>query len=350
MENLLVDGMLGLAVGDALGVPAEGKSREEMKASPITELMGGGIYNQQAGTWSDVTSMAMCTLDSLVHNSDEDGKHIVFDDLMQRLLVWKMDKGYTPHEEIFRYDEVMFQAISDFANGSVPMNCGAGADTLDEKDTYSALARMFPFAYYQQLKYESWQIRDLTEEEIERVHDLAALSNGSMVSKVACGIYTAVIREIVMGIRPAKDAILSGIKQAFDFYDRFEEYAEALKRFEILRRLESGVDESEISSGYSSSEIVTAAIWSAYQSCTAETETENSFLATVIRAVNLGGNTPTIGALAGSIAGCLWGYESIPEEWKNIISRRVWIEDVCRAYHEDHSSDKTAIEEQMNFQ
>ena len=45
--------VFGLIVGDALGVPAEFKSRIEMKSHPVTDMMGYGTHQQPAGTWSD---------------------------------------------------------------------------------------------------------------------------------------------------------------------------------------------------------------------------------------------------------------------------------------------------------
>jgi len=35
----------------------------------------------------------------------------------------------------------------------------------------------------------------------------------------------------------------------------------------------------------------------------------------VVRAVNLGGDADTIGAIAGGLAGVYWGYEAIPDRW-----------------------------------
>jgi ADP-ribosyl-[dinitrogen reductase] hydrolase len=41
----------------------------------------------------------------------------------------------------------------------------------------------------------------------------------------------------------------------------------------------------------------------------------NDFKSSVLTAVNLGGDSDTIGAVAGQIAGAIWGLESIPQEW-----------------------------------
>jgi ADP-ribosylglycohydrolase len=45
----------------------------------------------------------------------------------------------------------------------------------------------------------------------------------------------------------------------------------------------------------------------------------HSFRETVISAVNLGGDTDTIGAMAGAVAGAYYGYDQIPQEWLNSL-------------------------------
>ena len=60
--------ILGHAVADALGVPAEFRDREVLMQNPITDMIGYGTYNVPRGTWSDDTSMSIATLDSLVSN------------------------------------------------------------------------------------------------------------------------------------------------------------------------------------------------------------------------------------------------------------------------------------------
>ena len=59
MSNFVLDGIMGLAVADALGVPVEFESRSKlMKIQLLNERIC--TYNQPAGTWSDDTSMTLC--------------------------------------------------------------------------------------------------------------------------------------------------------------------------------------------------------------------------------------------------------------------------------------------------
>ena len=58
-------GLYGLCVADALGVPAESRTREDLSTNPITGMVGGGLHGQSAGYWSDDSSMTLCLADSI---------------------------------------------------------------------------------------------------------------------------------------------------------------------------------------------------------------------------------------------------------------------------------------------
>ena len=50
-----------------------------------------------------------------------------------------------------------------------------------------------------------------------------------------------------------------------------------------------------------------------------------------MKAVNLGDDTDTVGAIAGGLAGLFYGYDAIPEDWLAAIQRREWIEGLCES-------------------
>ena len=86
--------MLGVIVGDALGVPVEFMSREDLTADPVTGMREYGTHDQPAGTWSDDSSMALCLMESLTRGVD-------YEDMAENFLRWA-DEGYwTAHGEVF---------------------------------------------------------------------------------------------------------------------------------------------------------------------------------------------------------------------------------------------------------
>ncbi len=83
MYGLITDAVMGLVVGDALGVPVEFMGRGELEKAPVTGMRAYGTHYQSAGTWSDDSSMALCTLNSLTNGLD-------YTDIMTRFLRWAM--------------------------------------------------------------------------------------------------------------------------------------------------------------------------------------------------------------------------------------------------------------------
>ena len=57
--------------------------------------------------------------------------------------------------------------------------------------------------------------------------------------------------------------------------------------------------------------------------------TTNSFKESILKAVNLGEDTDTIAAINGSMAGIIYGYKNIPNDWLNVLARREYIEELC---------------------
>ena len=93
-KDKLLGGVLGLAVGDALGVPVEFVQREVLKSSPVESMEGYGSHNQPVGTWSDDTSMVLATLDSMRRGFSTDG-------MMEAFSRWYDMAEYTPFGEVF---------------------------------------------------------------------------------------------------------------------------------------------------------------------------------------------------------------------------------------------------------
>ena len=60
MKKIIEGALFGVAVGDALGVPVEFKSRRRIAKDPVTGMRGYGTYDQSPGTWSDDGSLTCC--------------------------------------------------------------------------------------------------------------------------------------------------------------------------------------------------------------------------------------------------------------------------------------------------
>ena len=63
--------------------------------------------------------------------------------------------------------------------------------------------------------------------------------------------------------------------------------------------------------------------------------TTNNYRDCVLKAVNLGDDTDTVAAIAGGLAGALYGYDNIPVEWRNTLIRKDYIEEMCKRASEN---------------
>ena len=85
-KDVIYAGIIGHAVGVALGVPVESLSRLQLASRPIRDMMGFGVYQLPAGTWSDDTSMEIALMDSLIRQ-----KRFDLDDIMHNFYKWFHD-------------------------------------------------------------------------------------------------------------------------------------------------------------------------------------------------------------------------------------------------------------------
>lgn len=62
-------GIIGLAIGDAMGVPLEFCMREKLMQNPTTEMLGYGSHDVPKGSWSDDSSMTFATIDAIIKDN-----------------------------------------------------------------------------------------------------------------------------------------------------------------------------------------------------------------------------------------------------------------------------------------
>ena len=299
--------MLGHAVADALGVPVEFCSREELRKKPVTDMMGYGSYPYPAGCWSDDTSMSLAALDSLAS-----GK-LDFDDVMVKLGEWYYHDKYTPTGEMFDVGNTCSYAIDNyFVHHKSVEECGLSGERSNGN---GSLMRIHPFVLYAgmtQLKNDKagyWSFMDC----IKRA---SALTHAHERSIMGCYIYGYCLHFLLK--EPSRKNLMKGIKFASEDlvdYPEFEHYRR------IFDPGFAKLTEDDIrSSGYVV-DTLEAALW-----CVLTTHTYRDC---VLKAVNLGDDTDTVAAVAGSLAGALYGYDAIPTEWLDTLKRREDIEEMC---------------------
>ena len=309
MLNQISSAVMGLCVGDSLGVPVEFMNREELVKDPVIDMRSYGTYNQPAGTWSDDTSLTLCLLDSLAKGLD-------YNDIMQNFMKWYKDGDYTPFGQAFDIGVGTRNALRRFEAGTSPLECG-GKREYDNGN--GSLMRILPITFYLQSIYgtEFYEV----DHAFEIIHNVSSLTHGHKRSQMACGIYIT-IAGMLVGKMDLKRAVQNGIDYAMDYYRLNYDFADELMHFKGLEKEAfSSLERDKISSSGYVVSTLEAAIW-----CLLNT---TNYKDCVLKAVNLGEDTDTVAAVAGGLAGLYYGYETIPKEWLNTIVKRSYIEEMC---------------------
>lgn len=302
--------ILGHAVADALGVPVEFATRMELQENPVTDMRGYGAHEVPKGTWSDDTSLSLAALDSLCKGT------IDWDEILTNFGKWLEDNKYTATGEVFDSGRTCVRALINYFSRKMPATeCG-------EDDEYSngngSLMRIHPFVLFSYARHMN------TCETMDMIHSASALTHSHERSKVGCGIYSCILRKILDN--PDKIAIKEGLEQAQAYYKNYVEIEKYKRLFQIdFMKTESNDIKS---SGYIV-DTLEAAVWCLL--------TTNNYHDCVLKAVNLGDDTDTVAAVAGGLAGALYGYNTIPEEWLNTLIKRDYIEEMCKRAHKGWS-------------
>lgn len=302
MKHRSRDGIMGLVVGDALGLPVQFCSREDVLKDPVTTMREYGTFYLPKGSWSDDSSLALCLLESLTTGLN-------YRDMFDKFLAWKNEGYMTPHDQAFDIGSSTWQAIHAYELGTDPLECGGRTENSNGN---GSLMRILPLAYY--------AFGMEAEERFELVKNISGLTHGHERAIIACGIYVQLVCQLISG-----DDKNSAMEKTLMITQKYYQHS---PEFGCYQRVFDGnlaqLDVSEIrSSGYVVDSLE-AALW-----CFLTTD---NFADCLLKAVNLGEDTDTIGAIAGGLAGIYFGYEAIPAEWREVIIRREMIEELCEAF------------------
>lgn len=302
-SNPVKNALIGLAVGDALGVPVEFESRAGLARRPVTDMTGYGTHNQPPGTWSDDAALTFCLAEALTEGFE-------LEKISGNFRKWYTQNFWTPHGEVFDIGITTREAIYRLEAGIAPEKAG-GAD--ERENGNGSMMRILPLLFY---------IKDKPVEERFRLTQLvSAVTHRHIRSVIACFYYLEFARLLLTGETPysASQKLQEALPPTLVQLGAPETEIFLLKR--LLVDDISALPERDIhSSGYVL-HTLEASIW-----CLLSTK---SFREAVLKAVNLGEDTDTTGAVTGGLAGLVYGVEAIPEKWVSQLARKADIEDLA---------------------
>lgn len=281
--------LLGVAVGDALGVPVEFRARGTFH---VTDMQGYGTHNQPPGTWSDDTSLTLALAYSLAHGYN-------LHDMAHNFVRWHDEAAFTAHGEVFDIGGATAKAIARLKAG-VASEFAGGTEERDNGN--GSLMRIAPLVFYVGGKPQ--------EERFRITKAVSSLTHAHEWSVAACYLYVEMLCKLLVGME--KDAAYTALREDFRRGVSFIS-KKTLKKFDrVLKADVSALPESEIRSGGFVIDTLEAALWCFL--------TTRNYKEAVLKAVNLGEDTDTTAAVTGALAGLAYGVESIPPAWLELVA------------------------------
>jgi ADP-ribosyl-[dinitrogen reductase] hydrolase len=288
-------GLVGLLVGDALGVPYEFHPPEAIPPRPAIEFTPPSGFRRAhagvpVGTWSDDGAQALCLLASLLeHNS------LNLEDLSQRFLNWSENGYMAVGGHVFDIGIQTSRAFNAIRAGMPPLEAGMlGRDAKGN----GSLMRVLPLVLWHQ---------GTDEELVKAAHLQSQITHGQITCQVCCALYCLWARQILEQIA---DPWMTAVSRLRQLYLPDSRYAAELE--------EIYPDQSPHGTG-------TGYVVDCLHSARLALEA-GSYEQVVKAAIALGNDTDTTACVAGGLAGLRDGIQAIPDRWQQQLRGRSMFE------------------------
>jgi ADP-ribosyl-[dinitrogen reductase] hydrolase len=289
--------LLGLAVGDALGVTLEFSRPGTFR--PIDDMTGGGPFGLPPGCWTDDTSMTLCLAESLIECNGFDAS-----DQLRRYLRWCREGHHSSIGRCFDIGKTVGRALAEFERTGI-----VSGQTDPQSAGNGSIMRLAPIPlFYARHPTEaiaraadSSATTHATRDCLDACRYLAGLVVGALhgcsKEELLAARFWPVLPSDAAGLSPAIDEVAAGSFKT-------HEPPEIAGSGHVVRSLE-------------------AALWAFHRSGT--------FREGALMAVNLGDDADTTGAVYGQLAGAFYGVDAIPPAWLERLAMRDVIEGMADA-------------------
>lgn len=315
VRNIVADSLIGLATGDAVGVPVEFLSRKQIRSLNITDMIGidthpdfAPTHGQPAGTWSDDTSMTIAAMDAIARNNGR----FTLGSVMRAFCDWWYNGLYCV-DKPFDIGRTCLAAIQNFNNGTSPLNCALFG--LRDNGNGS-LMRILPFALTSIFKDAPFEDMGMN------VCLASCLTHGHGISMLGCVIFTVFLSELLTCDSRAE---AWDNTRHYDYGKYFgDKYfdADTMKAYETLLSPDFVTLSDDVigETGY-----VVDTLMAAVKSLLCTSTYEDA----IMYAVRLGFDTDTNAAVTGALAGAYYGMEAIPERWLAKLRKKDMLLDIA---------------------
>jgi ADP-ribosyl-[dinitrogen reductase] hydrolase len=289
LASRIEGGLVGLLVGDALGVPYEFHVPENLPAATQLEMQPPQGFNRShrgvpPGTWSDDGAQALALLDSVLTCGGLDPT-----DLGQRFVDWWNKGAYAVDARPFDIGNQTTDALERLESGLPALECGG----RDERDNGNgSLMRVLPLALWH---------AGTDAELVQDAHHQSRVTHGHARSEAACALYCLWTRAILAEQPHPYDTAVRTLRALYTEHEVHQQQLGVL-----LAPFEPK------GTGY-----VVDCLHSSQVALR-----EPTYEQVVRRAIRFGFDTDTTAAVAGGIAGLIHGIDGIPARWREALRGR----------------------------
>lgn len=269
--------------------------------TPVAGYRSGGPHALKPGEWTDDTSMALALADSIAEVGWD------LNDQARRYLAWFRDGRYSVNGRCFDIGNQTRRALGIFERTGNALTSG---DRDESSSGNGSIMRLAPLV----LAFAHWY-PERADALLRRAEESSLATHPSPICRSACRYLALLLAALAHGV-PREEALSPGwplLELAGPLHPAVQEVAEGSFRLKEPPTI--------CGSGYVVASLE-AALW-AFAGA-------DDFRAAVLRAVNLGDDADTTGAVCGQLAGACWGEAGIPAEWRSGLARRDLLE---KAWH-----------------
>lgn len=307
--------LIGVAIGDALGVPYEFSTRTKMQAFPATDMIGYGSHQQPPGTWSDDSSMTFCLAEALANET------FSLKVLSTYFLQWESEGFWTARGEVFDIGITTAESLTELRgilrSGKEEALSHLRWHAQEFDNGNGSLMRILPLLFYLQGKP--------IHEQFEITWQVSALTHKHVRAAMSCLIYLKLGEYLLQG-QDKSTAYSSMKKDILDFWNQMDfPSTERVVFSRLIAHDIRNIPETELKSGGYVIEVLESSIYFFIM--------RDRYQDIVLSIINLGHDTDTSAAIAGGLAGLYYTAENIPSSWINAVARQSDIHNLATRMH-----------------
>ena len=276
IENKIKGSLYGFAIGDAMGATTEFRDVEFIKKhyGKVTNIIGGGAFNLPAGHGTDDTAMTLCVCEAIEYGFG----HV---------------RNWSYHEHSSREEAMLDRCCENFIEWLKTDGLGCGRCCYE-----SIMANIYSTSYKEWIR-KTFEPKDMPD-------DKRRLGNGSLMRTMPI---------VLAGLSEDLAISQSQLTHNNIMCDTvISIYYRNLENILLYGKLKSHATKLAEPTGHVCNTLNNALYW---------VQNTKTFEDAIINPVNHGGDSDTIAAITGSMAGALYGYDAIPQRWIDKLSSDV---------------------------